>query len=294
MHCLYILHKPIGITSAEFLRTHPELPKGTGHFGTLDPFAEGQLIAGSGDAAKLQPFFLTLSKTYVGSLQLGRTTPSLDPETPVSRECEVPPLKVEEIQNVMNRFVGTREQIPPIYSAKRIHGQRAHEIARASTEEGTTPPEMKPIQITLYKFKNIEWDAHEKRIQFEAEVSGGTYIRTLGADLAFALNTCGYLTALKRTHIGPLSVSRNFTSYSWHEIAKLFPNYIRVCSELERQQLLQGHTATHHALKEELKANRPGKASMLVSAETSSFFGIMYPEKNSFTDRYLFRGFPNR
>jgi tRNA pseudouridine55 synthase len=175
--------------------------KVAGHLGTLDPFATGLLIVAINDACKLTSLFPDEEKEYVATLQLGMTTPSLDTETEVSDTKEVKNLTIEEINRVLSSFIGKQKQIPPLYSAKHYKGKKAYYLAREGSN--ITLPEM---DIEIKDMSLVSYDEVNHVLIFRTTVSKGTYIRVLGKDIAERLGTIGYLTALRRTKIGPISL----------------------------------------------------------------------------------------
>jgi len=177
--------------------------KKLGHTGTLDPFATGLLVVTAGAATKIMGLLNELPKTYIATLQLGEKTPTGDTETPVETTAPVPPLTPSKIEEVFQTFIGKSEQIPPLTSALKVDGQPLYRKAHA----GETY-QVKPRPITIYDLKIIDYDVHHSQLQFSVQCSSGTYIRTLGADLATAFGTIGYLLSLRRTAIGHLQVEK--------------------------------------------------------------------------------------
>lgn len=190
-----ILDKPQGISSNQALRKVQYLlhAKKAGHIGTLDPFATGVLPLAFGEATKLIPYLDGNEKTYNFTLQFGTATTTADTEGEIcDTSSQIPTL--EEILNIIPKFVGQISQIPPKYSAIHINGQRAYHLAR----QGETF-EIPPRQITITKLELLKYDERKASADFKVDCSKGTYVRTLGTDIATALKTCGHLTALRRT-----------------------------------------------------------------------------------------------
>lgn len=172
---------------------------GCGHLGTLDPFATGLLIVGVGEGTKLFNLMDESFKTYRATLKLGQSTDTGDYTGKIVKDNGKTAFSDEEIIEVLNSFLGKETQIPPIYSAKHIDGERAYDLARQGKKI-----ELKPQQIEV---KSIMLLFHENDlISFECEVSKGAYIRTLGEDIAKKLGTCGHLISLRRTKIGSYDV----------------------------------------------------------------------------------------
>lgn len=202
---ILLVDKKKGITSYDVIREiKRKYPKGTkiGHTGTLDPFATGLLIVMVGrQATKLMERFHNLKKRYVVDAQFGFATDTQDITGVVISKSEdgIFPTK-EDIQSTIERnFLGSIKQIPPRYSAKKIKGKKAYELARERKEF-----ELKPKEIDIYEFNILDYNY--PTIKLEVLCSTGTYIRTLVHDLARALGTYATATNLRRTQIGEFSV----------------------------------------------------------------------------------------
>lgn len=195
------LDKEEGITSqtADIQIKRKLGQKKVGHLGTLDPFATGLLILGLGEATKFLPLLSDRDKTYVAHLILGKTTDSLDKTGNVTEEKEIPPFDQAELESVLASFLGKQKQEVPLYSAKHINGERSYVLLRKGIE--FTPP---MVDIDIKAIKLLSFDRGS--ISFEATVSKGTYIRSLGRDIATRLGTVGYLDSLRRTEVSPFSV----------------------------------------------------------------------------------------
>ncbi len=194
--CL-LINKNIGNTSRDEVnivskRLHE---KKCGHIGTLDPFASGLLIVLVGRATKIAPFLEKKDKTYIAKLELGKLTDTGDKEGNIVEEKEIPNLDKDTIKEVLNSFLGESYQLPPMYSAVRKNGKHLYEYARKGEEIEREPRKINVFDIRLLSFE-------KDNIVFLAKVSKGTYIRTLGEDIAKKLNTVGYLSSLERLAIG--------------------------------------------------------------------------------------------
>ncbi len=170
-----------------------------GHAGTLDPLAEGLLLIFTGKKTKEIDRFQDLDKEYQGSMYLGATRPSIDLETEIDAEFPYNHITKESIEEKIKDFIGKIWQTSPIYSARRINGQRAYTQARL----GETL-EIKPREITVYEFTKL--DFNQREIRFKIRCSKGTYIRSLVRDLGKALGSGAYLSQLTRTKIGNYSL----------------------------------------------------------------------------------------
>lgn len=194
-----LVDKPRGRTSFDIVEV---VRKGTGvrkvgHAGTLDPMATGLLILLVGrPATRLQEAFMHRSKAYVGTMRLGETTPSLDTETEVVERSDVSQITMQDLEEIRPRFCGTIEQVPPMYSAIKVDGERLYKKARRG-ETVDRPP--RTVQID--EFELLKWDAPD--LEFRVRCSKGTYIRSLARDVGEVLKVGGHLSALRRTAIGP-------------------------------------------------------------------------------------------
>lgn len=170
-----------------------------GHAGTLDPKATGLLIVCCGKMTKQIDQIQAQEKTYTGTIKLGATTPTYDLESKENQHFNIDHLTEEIIHQTTQQFVGDLEQIPPMHSAIKKDGKRLYELARAGEEV-----ELQPRKIHIKKFEITRIDL--PFVDFEIECSKGTYIRSMAHDYGKALNSGGYLTALRRTKIGDFDV----------------------------------------------------------------------------------------
>lgn len=165
-----------------------------GHLGTLDPMATGVLAVTVGSATKLFDMFLNKTKTYVANFTFGYSTDTLDAEGEIDSKCDIIPT-LEQIEQVLPKFIGEIEQMPPKYSAKKINGKKAYDLAREGKEF-----ELKPSKVTINNLKILDYTSGV--LQLEIECGAGTYIRSLGRDIALKLNTLATMTSLVRTKLG--------------------------------------------------------------------------------------------
>jgi tRNA pseudouridine55 synthase len=174
-----------------------------GHAGTLDPLATGLVIICIGKHTKTIESLMGLDKTYTGTIRLGGTTPSYDLETEIDETFPIPELNSNQIKSVAKSFIGPQEQLPPIFSAKKIDGRKAYELARKGREVT-----MKPSQISI---ESLELDASNyPGIDFELTCSKGTYVRSLAFDFGKKMGSGAHLTSLRRTRIGNYSIEDSF------------------------------------------------------------------------------------
>lgn len=196
MNRLFVVNKPIFRSSNSYMG-YVKRKYGTkkvGFSGTLDPFATGCLIVATGVYTKLFQYLDKTPKSYRATLWLGANSPSLDIEN-VDSIKEVSPFSEEEILEVLNSLEGELTYYPPKFSAKKIGGKRAYELAREGKEVA-----LKTITSTIYEIKLIHYT--HPFIHFEATVSEGTYIRSLGAIIADRLGVDATLSSLHRIHEG--------------------------------------------------------------------------------------------
>ncbi|NUM51296.1 MAG: tRNA pseudouridine(55) synthase TruB [Flavobacteriales bacterium] len=204
-----LINKPVGWTSFDvvkkirnLIKKHTALKKlKVGHAGTLDPLAEGLLIICTGKKTKEINQIQEQPKEYTGTFFLGATTPSYDLETPVNKTFPTSHITNELIYETTRKFIGKQDQIPPIFSAKMIEGERAYNLARKGIET-----KMNPRSIQLFEFEITRIELPE--LDFRVKCSKGTYIRSLAFDFGNALNSGAYLKNLRRTQIGCYSISK--------------------------------------------------------------------------------------
>ena len=166
-----------------------------GHAGTLDPLATGILLVCIGKATKQVDALQAERKEYVAELMLGATTPSYDMEHPVDKTYPTDHITREKVEEALLSLTGERLQAPPIYSAKKVEGVRAYELARAGEQV-----ELRKALINIYSITLEEYDMPKVRIRVEC--SKGTYIRSLAQEIGEALESGAYLTSLRRTRNG--------------------------------------------------------------------------------------------
>lgn len=182
-----------------------------GHAGTLDPLATGLLVICTGKKTKAITGFIQDVKSYTGVIQLGATTPSYDLETEIDATFETTHITQALINEVKKQFEGPIEQIPPVYSAKKIDGKRAYELARAGVEV-----EMKKANVVIH---DIQLELKENmQVSFFIECSKGTYIRSLAKDIGHALNSGGHLIELRRTKSGDFDIKNAKSVDEWMKI----------------------------------------------------------------------------
>lgn len=223
-----MIDKPAGWTSHDVVGKLRRITgiKRIGHAGTLDPFATGLLIVAVGrESTRELETYVGMDKTYEATFVIGATTETLDPEGAVVVDTKSPPvlpISGEVIANAIQSLTGPIAQIPPMYSAIKMGGKKLYELARKGIEV-----ERKPRNVTIHSFEIIGESRGVGPIEIDVRIrcSSGTYIRALARDLAAALGTTGYVTALRRTSIGDLRVENavapgDITPESWPTLLK--------------------------------------------------------------------------
>lgn len=203
-----VIDKPLEWTSADVVRKikfalrragYPRIK--VGHAGTLDPLATGVLLVCIGRATKMVDALQAEEKEYAAELMLGATTPSHDLEHPIDRTYPTDHITREGVEQALRALTGERLQAPPLYSAKKVEGVRAYELARAGEEV-----ELRKALINIYE---MELEACElPRIRIRVRCSKGTYIRSLAAEIGEELRSGAHLTALRRTRSGGFTVGQ--------------------------------------------------------------------------------------
>lgn len=204
---VFLIDKPLDWTSFDVvnkirwnIRKAYDLKKiKVGHAGTLDPKATGLLLVCTGKMTKSIDQLQAQEKTYTGTIKLGATTPTYDLESEEDQTFPTAHLTEELIHEATKQFIGEIEQFPPMHSAIKVDGKRLYELAREGQEI-----ERKARKITIHDFKITKIDL--PFVDFECNCSKGTYIRSLAYDFGKAVNSGGYLTALRRTKIGDFDV----------------------------------------------------------------------------------------
>ncbi len=194
------INKPKDWTSFDVVNKIKHLLKfkKVGHLGTLDPMATGVLIVTIGKATKLFDFLQQKKKTYLAKFEFGYSTNTLDSTGSVTNRVDTIPTK-EEIENMLPKFVGEINQIPPKFSAKSVDGKRAYDLARQNVDF-----ELRPKLVNIYDIKLLGYENNVATM--EIMCGSGTYIRAIGRDIANELKSCATMTELIRTKIGKASI----------------------------------------------------------------------------------------
>jgi tRNA pseudouridine55 synthase len=196
-----LIDKPVGPTShdvVDMVRRTLHTRK-VGHAGTLDPFASGLLIIAVGAMTKQLSHFVGLDKAYEATLRFGATSDTMDRTGKIEqKECAA--LSKEALEAALEKFRGEIDQVPPMYSAKKIGGKKLYELAREGKEI-----ERKPVRVTIHKLELVSFSWPNATIR--TRVSSGTYIRALADDIGKTLGCGAYLEELRRTKIGVYDVA---------------------------------------------------------------------------------------
>lgn len=192
-----ILDKPSGMTSTQAVAVVRRLfqAQKAGHAGTLDPLASGCLPIALGEATKAMPHVTDAGKTYRFTVRWGVDTDTYDSEGTETASSEMRP-EESAIVAAIDGFLGEIEQVPPAYSAIKINGERAYDLAREGEHV-----ELAPRQVTIDRFELVEIEDRDHAV-FEIDCSKGTYVRSLAHDLGLALGTYGHVSALRRLDVG--------------------------------------------------------------------------------------------
>ncbi|HMQ48780.1 MAG TPA: tRNA pseudouridine(55) synthase TruB [Saprospiraceae bacterium] len=172
-----------------------------GHAGTLDPMATGLLIICTGKYTKKLAEFQQYPKEYTGTLVLGAATPSFDAETEIEETFPIDHITPELLDAARQRFIGDLDQVPPIFSAIKVDGQPLYKKARKGERVEIEP---RKVHIAAFELTRVELP----EVDFRVACSKGTYIRSLAHDFGQALDSGAYLSALRRTQVGPFSIQK--------------------------------------------------------------------------------------
>ena len=201
MEGIIIIDKPSGITSHDVV-THIRRRfkiKRVGHAGTLDPLATGVLVALVGRATKLFDQFVTFDKAYQATLRLGTKTTTADIQGEVISQKPFSHVSRADIENVLKKFIGQIEQLPPMVSAVKFKGQRLYKLARAGKQVERTPRTIKIDVLQMVDFQSPE-------MKFSVECSKGTYVRQLAEDIGENLGCGACISQIRRTKVGPFTI----------------------------------------------------------------------------------------
>lgn len=219
MNGFLLVNKPAGMSSfgvvsrvRKIVSAKTGKKSKVGHAGTLDPFATGLLILMIGKATKQAGEFLKFDKSYEAKVILGAESTTADPEGQITYNNDTKP-SINDINEALAELSGDIQQIPPAFSAIKVNGRRAYDLARKGVEI-----EMKPRSVKIYGYKNIKYNYPE--LSFNVKVGSGTYIRSLAVDIGNKLGTGAYLKELNRGSIG------GYTLKNAHSLESISPENI--------------------------------------------------------------------
>ena len=192
-----VVDKPVGLTSHDVVQI---IRRGTsirraGHTGTLDPRASGVLVVLLGPAVRLSEYVSASDKRYQATIRLGSSTDTFDAEGRITSSASVDNISEDQFEEILDQYVGEIEQVPPPYSAIKVGGRKAYEMAREGEEVN-----LEPRVIQVYSLELLEWDPPEAVV--DVFCSSGTYVRSLANDLGNALGVGAHLVGLRRTKSG--------------------------------------------------------------------------------------------
>ena len=201
MNGIVVLNKPAGISSNLACKKVGRIlgEKKVGHLGTLDPMAEGVLPITLGKCTKLFDYYLKKDKSYIADFTFGIETDTLDKEGNITREGGYIPT-IGELMLTTKSMIGEQSQLPPKFSAKKVNGKRAYDLARANLDF-----QLIPKNISIYEFDYLS-KVNDRTFQFRISCSSGTYIRSIARDLAYKLNTFAYMSNLVRIKCGEFRI----------------------------------------------------------------------------------------
>ena len=263
MDGIFNVLKPSGMTSHDvigFLRRALNTKK-IGHGGTLDPDAAGVLPVFAGSATRLLSYAMDGRKQYIAEFTLGEQRDTGDDSGTVVKTMPVPEISEQQLREVLQRFLGKQMQLPPMYSAVKINGQKLYQLARKGVE---IEREARPIEI--YRLELL--DFAKSKFTVAVECSKGTYIRVLGEDIATALGTCGTMSFLLRTQVGSYLLNEA------HTLQEIAENPEACCAE--------PITAVDHLSKLILTANQAARITngvkTTVNGTADGQYALLGPE----------------
>lgn len=221
--CIMAFDKPLHLTSFQLVakvrwlltRALGKKKIKIGHAGTLDPLATGVMVICTGRATKLIEQMQAGVKEYYATVQLGATTPSFDLEHPIDQTFPTEHITEEMVREALKTFEGDIMQVPPAFSACKVEGKRAYDMARSGKE---VQLKAKPLRIEQIELTECHLERNE--ITIRVVCSKGTYIRALARDIGIALNSGAHLTALRRTRVGIFNIDRCFTLNDFEDALK--------------------------------------------------------------------------
>ena len=215
MDGVLVIDKPAWFTSHDVVNRVRRIlqERSVGHLGTLDPLATGVLPLVAGRMTRLAQFYTASEKTYEGAIRFGFATDTYDAEGEPLAPPQVVKATLEQLQETAQRFTGRIRQMPPPFSAKKIHGVPAYKLARKHREV-----ELQPVEVEIKNFELLEWDGEQAR--FLARVASGTYMRSVAHEMGQILGCGAHLAALRRTGLGEFAIADAHTLEELEAAAK--------------------------------------------------------------------------
>jgi len=285
MFGLLNIHKPSGMTSRDVVNRVQRLLRGVkvGHAGTLDPLATGVLVVALGPATRLVEYVQRMPKTYVGTFLLGRASDTEDVEGKVVELKDPPRPTRQAIEASLPNFLGTIQQLPPAFSALKVQGRRAYDLARRGEQV-----ELQPRPIEIVRLALVRYDYPE--LEVEVCCGSGTYIRSLGRDIAQSLGTAAVMSALQRTAIGDfrLGEAMELESVTVEIVTRRLLSPRRALAQLptvaltdeERRRIANGMTVTNRWNEEAAEIAAVDGLDRLVAILASRGGGDLGPVRN--------------
>ena len=209
MNGIIIINKPIKNTSHDIVyKIKKIVNEKVGHAGTLDPLATGVLPILIGKGTLCSKYLINHDKIYETTIQLGKKTDTADSEGNIIEEKKVEKniLQEEKVKEILHKFIGKQEQLPPMYSAIKVNGKKLYEYARKGEKV-----EVKPRNIEIYSLDLLNINEEKQQITIKVNCSKGTYIRSLCEDISKSLDTVGYMLNLNRIKVDRFDVSKSIT-----------------------------------------------------------------------------------
>jgi tRNA pseudouridine55 synthase len=276
MNGIVLLDKPLGLSSNRALQTVKHLlgASKAGHVGSLDPLATGMLPICLGEATKIAGEILSGRKHYQFTVKLGARTATGDAEGEVIETSPVPSFSQDEVAAVLERFKGTQQQTPPMYSALKKDGQPLYKLARAGQEVERAPRSIEIFELALEGEAGADPETPACTLSLGATCSKGTYIRVLAEDIAQALGTCGHVIKLRRAWVEPFA-NEPMQSLEDVERAPCILPADRGVPQLPRLDLSAEDTVRlRHGQPVTLRKGSQGAESVRLYDSMGEFFGI--------------------
>ncbi len=274
MHGLLLINKDEDYTSQDVCNVIKKIvqTKKVGHCGTLDPFAKGLMIVGINQGTKVLSYLEKESKTYQASITLGTATNTGDKTGKVIEKKEVNDYSISYLKEVLSHFLGKQMQIPPMYSAIKINGKKLYEYARKEVEVAR-----KAREIEIYKIDFIDYQ--KPVLTISVTCSKGTYIRTLGEEIAKKLGTVGHVSELIRTQIGSFllqnaqSLAQLKENVHLFSIKEMLPFKQKIVNKALKKEILNGKKITYEGNEEMiLLLDEEGKELAIYEKEEPSIY----------------------